>query len=585
MNSFKNNYIVLPVLFLGLFSIITVGFGLFGYLNNNIYKFSCFLLINITILNLVYIFIKNYSFKWLIFSPLAVVLIYISFEPPYLWDEVAYALKIPLEHLQSGDFRYIKEYGFYSLFPLYSTSLYISVLNVYGYVGVHILSVICYFSCGFLTYLISCQLNIRRGLAGVVGSAVLFVPSLYLNASTAKIDSIVALLGLLSFYFLIAYSKTALRKYLILAMLLSSYSVGIKYTGLYLFPALIVFFIFIKKGNESLSMIFRSLMIWLLILVLINVPWLYRNYLESCNPIFPILNQHIGDCLEFHFLPTYSKMIDQLTYGEIGNSWRQTKSVGQFFIQIDQQSYLWPFIILPFAYAYVLISKKTSSIQLAFTSVSLVSLLVYFFQLTWVLRHFVVLNSLVFISIATVFSIAVPEVLYRKLKFIFIVIVAFGIFKTTKSIIQANKDFRDLPIGCVSLNLEKRNECGKNYAMYGNIADYSNKYLPNAFVLATNTQPFYYLDGNYVLLHPWNEYGGFSYDDSGEIFFEKLKKIGVTHLAWTPMSGFIANYDEGSVELRKYFLNMDKNIDALKSRGIIIPIKDLSNAVIYKLAE
>ena len=592
------NYLFIPLLIIGITSIVTSLFGYFHLLDSFIYKIysiiSVILIFLCPAISLLKDLHKIKSYNKYIVGCIFILLgssILASLAPPFTWDEVAYNLGLPKQYLQIGYFKYIGEYGLYSAFPLFADAINTTLLNGGTYIATHVLGVWSYFSLGLITYYLSSSLNLKKPFSFLSCALILSSPCIFFTSPTSKPDNLVAVYFLSSIYLLLHDLKLSKFKLyepkLILSVIFMSFALGFKYSCIYLLPAYftIVFIIIKNKKDKILPTLIYFLTFSGLLFLLINSVWLYRNFIETGNPVFPMLNSIIGDNLPFHFTSYRSNLMFELLYSMKDMSFKESGSLFTFLNKIRSQSFLIPFLFIPIAIFLIYRSKTYSAEEInlkykAMLYATLLTLAELFFILTWELRHIVSIFPLVFILFSFTLSAFFLGKNFKLLdKLIYIISILLIIYSAGKII----KSFKT-PLNCISMNINNILNCGQNKVYSGNLAFYLDKHLNENDVVALNIQPFFYLKSKYLMIHPWTEMGNFLHTDTPAEMFVKLKKMHVTFIAWANMSDQSSIYNEriGS-NIGEWFIKMDSNISNLSSSGYLEKVENIDGIDIYKI--
>lgn len=567
------------IILIGGLGFITIILGLTHQINHKILSFSTILLLLPSIICIFYV-ARGFELKAnliLIFS-LSIPLLVASIAPPFNWDEVAYTLSLPKHYLNEGYFPYIKNYNFYSLFPLYADAINTAIYSTFGYIGIHIFGSLSYLLMGVALYLIARSIGLDSNYSIITTISILALKANYYLAPTSKIDNFLALclLTTLCMYLLPENSiRTTKRKY-ILGSILIAISIGLKYSAIYTLPTVIFIFIYTAyEKTKSHKFIIRNLMFMILAIVSINIPWLFRNWIETGNPVFPIMNNIIGDTLNYPFEKYHANLVYELQNGIIAYSRRGTDDIFVFLRILSNESTLLPYYLTPFSLFYYYVKNRR---LFYFFSITLVNFIIYIYFGPWEIRFITVLNSLLIIlNLNFLFKIIQLIKIKEFYKKIIILIATFIILiNCSLAIVQAYK----APLKCINLSVDKMLDCGINHAPYGTVAKYLNDIMGPSDIVAINTQPFFYLKGNYVLVHPWSEYGNLKYTDDPQIYLNKLKAIGVTYIAWTNFGGVI-QFNKNFQDIKSYYFMTDEIIAQLQLGGKIKLINELSGTKIF----
>lgn len=510
--------------------------------------------------------------------------------PPYIWDDVAYNLALPKQYLEFGYFRYISEYNFYSVFPLFSDALNTLLLNAAGYIPTHILGSWAYLALGLITYRFCILLEIKKPLSVLSSILVLSAPCIFFTAPIAKPDGLIALYLITSFYLLSLQMKSTRYHSWFLRLLpifFVSFSMGLKYSAAYLLPGFFIFFwcIYLQtKQQKDLIFITKYIILCLVIFFSINSIWLYRNYIETGNPIFPMLKELFPDKLPYHFSAYRSNLVHELLYSMKEMSFNQSHSIKVFLARVKNQSHLLPFLSILVAPVLLLINGKKNysfnfKVYLCLSLIAFFTILELFFFLTWELRHIPTISVLMCILFA--YSVSFFIVDDKKINLICYTLSLLLLFKTISTLYNSYSP----AISCVSMDKNALISCAENKASHGKVARYLNNHLSDKDVVAINTQPFFYLNKKYLIIHPWTETADLISDDDPLTTLMKLKKLGITYIAWSKLiAEDISAYDiKYGPNIINWFVEIDKNINYLSSYGYLIKKDEIEDVIIFKV--
>jgi hypothetical protein len=582
-------YLCFQLLIIGAVAFTSSWLGIFHLLNITLFRIyaicaALIILILLVAKPLTFLFAINQKKKLiaLIFIPLALS----CFAPPFDWDEVAYNLGLPEQYLSLGYFKYINDYVFYSAFPLFSDAFNTTLLKASNYILPHILGAWAYLSLGLITYLFCKLLNIRILFTYLAITLVLCSPSIYSLAPTSKPDNLIALYILTSIFSIIYSTKTQDKKIQkkaeLLSIFLISFAIGFKYSALYLIPAYasIVIYVFsYKKQGQFFKNIIWFAIKGFLIFFAINSVWLIRNYIETGNPIYPLLSNIFPDNLEYHFTPYRSMLVKEFLNSMINMSFMQSFSILVFLKNIKGQAFLIPYIFFPVVAIKFLKKNYIQNLIFILVIATLITLVELFFFLPWETRHIVTINILIFIVFAYFLNSIITIQINSHISFLAYIV--FTLLFLSKSFILV----KNYPFTCFSLNLNKSLDCGSQKATFGKVAIYLNSTLKETDRVALNIQPFFYLKKSYLFIFPWMEKPNLLDSDEPTDMLAKLKSENITHIAWWKQGYSYSSWFDpakGS-NLIRWFTNTENNIYLLEKRGFIKEITVVDGITIYRL--
>jgi hypothetical protein len=215
--------------------------------------------------------------------------------PPYSWDAQVYHLFLPKKFLQHHGFAYLP-LNIYSNMPFNLDLLYLLAMSVADDVVAQMMHLALSFALCLGLYAFGKRLG--SPTLGIIAAVLFFIhPMVNYEAGVAFID-----VGLAFFVFLLFYSfwlalKEAHVNWGILMGIFSGFAVGAKYTGALAtaaFAILLLLARFIPTSSEPPAEAFRKnfpriITIYLLISVLLFVPWGVKSSVYTGNPVYPML--------------------------------------------------------------------------------------------------------------------------------------------------------------------------------------------------------------------------------------------------------------------------------------------------------
>jgi hypothetical protein len=283
---------------LGIFSLLTLGLGLLGWLNQvtalalpigGAILFLADLLrrskeIHLSDLGKSLLAPAGRSWLWLIpVVSLTTAAVAASVMPGILWkpldphpyDVTSYHLQVPREWYEAGKILPLS-HNVFSYFPMNVEAQYLALMHAFG--GPWRAMYICqYMSVAYAALL----LLALAADGGIVGAAIAScVPWVIMLASVAYVESALMLYTALA----IIWALRGGMKETLIAAVMAGLAAGVKITAVPMLllavpPAMIV----MRQKN-----IVRRCVIFLIVGLLVLSPWLIRNFLWCGNPIFPV---------------------------------------------------------------------------------------------------------------------------------------------------------------------------------------------------------------------------------------------------------------------------------------------------------
>jgi hypothetical protein len=315
---------------LGIFSLLALGLGLLGSLNQ---ATSLAMPITGAILFLADLLQKNsgqpldftraknwlrspanLSWLWLIpVISLTIAAVAASVMPGVLWrpfdpdqyDVVSYHLQVPREWYEAGKILPLS-HNVFSFFPMNVEMQYLSLMHAFG--GPWRAMYICQFTNVAYAALLVIALASDGGI--IRAALASCVPWLIMLASVAYVESALMLYTALA----LIWALRAGTKAIILAAIMTGLACGVKITAVPMLTLPILPAIFIARRYPSPSpgtlgegrgegafspaatpkTLLQHLTLFLLITLLVLSPWLLRNFFWATNPIFPIAMNLLG---------------------------------------------------------------------------------------------------------------------------------------------------------------------------------------------------------------------------------------------------------------------------------------------------
>ena len=223
---------------------------------------------------------------------LVVSICILALVPPVSKDALVHHLAVPKLYLKHGGI-YEIPFMVFSYYPMNVDLLYMIPL----YFGDDIIPKLIHFAFALLTaWLIFGYLKRRSNSTYALFGAIFFLstPIVLKLSITAYVDLGLIFFSTASLLFLLKWSENAFRlRFLTLSALFCGLAMGTKYNGLTSFFLLTLFttFIYAKDAQGSKNGPFKALaygLVFAAIALLIFSPWMFRNFLWTNNPIYPL---------------------------------------------------------------------------------------------------------------------------------------------------------------------------------------------------------------------------------------------------------------------------------------------------------
>ncbi len=219
------------------------------------------------------------------------LLFILTLVPPVARDELTHHLALPEIFLSAGR-AVVLPFAEQSYFPMQLTMLYTSML-AQGWESLpkdlHLLFGVATVAVLFL-YLSS---RVAAGVASFVALLVLTTPTVATLATSAYVDLGLLFFTTVSLVALLRWSSTDKTSLLGLAGFAAGCAGSVKYNGYLTIPLVALGTISLSPKRDGASLV-RNLLIFGVAAALPLLPWMLRNYLETGNPVFPLMRSTLG---------------------------------------------------------------------------------------------------------------------------------------------------------------------------------------------------------------------------------------------------------------------------------------------------
>jgi|GEM_PF-1893918 len=224
---------------------------------------------------------------------LAVFNLLMSLTPEMFYDSLNYHLGVPNYFIQNHRISPLP-YKILSNFPLNISMLFTAGMLLKNYTAAKLLNFIfgILIAAGIMVFSIR---RLKNRLSGIIAAVVFyFTPTVMFRSWLASNDIGLTLFIFFSLYALINYMDGGERnpKWLFAAAVLSGFALGSKYTAVF-FIAPLAFVLMIHEffAKQALKKIFKSVALFTVITAAVASPWFIRNYINSGNPVHPLMTQ------------------------------------------------------------------------------------------------------------------------------------------------------------------------------------------------------------------------------------------------------------------------------------------------------
>ncbi len=244
--------------------------------------------------------------EWLlcgvVLAAVALFLVTMASAPPVDWDALMYHLEVPTRFVEAGRV-HLPEDNLHVAFVGLAHMLYVPLLALGSTTAPAMLSAALMLLLGLSVATFS-----QRFFAGVTTPLSLALiwgtPTILLVASTPRVDTIVTLYLFLAHYALfLAMTEETVDRYLYVAAALLGFAFGVKYQAVPYALALTPLVIWIaSKRGRTLKGSVRPLAGFVLVGVIVALPWMLKNAILLGAPFYPFLS---ATALEPWLVPIY----------------------------------------------------------------------------------------------------------------------------------------------------------------------------------------------------------------------------------------------------------------------------------------
>jgi len=516
-----------------------------------------------------------------------------AFREPTTWDEVAYTLFLPKEYVRRNGLPYIEEYGPYSAFPAYQEMLSVAGLLLgYHHLVPHFFNVWTYLTVAWAAALLTRRLGAFEAFPALTFLLVLAMPMAYALAPLTKNDLLVCLFQLLCIDCLLQWRRRPQRALIALAGLYGGFSLGIKYTAMPVAALLGLVLVAFAWERKEARRWWAPVAIFSAAAAFAYLPWALRGVLTTGDPVFPLLGDVIGRGASWRYLPVHSRIMHQMTYGFVDFSLASSSAgIRPLLHRIVYGGGIVPHLNLPLtgAMPYVnlplvlfvawRLARKQGAPDdgdavrgiAAVLFIVLALLPIWIVSLFWEPRYVLVLQVLLVLLVpVSLRYLATGKVVRSALV---VAVLAVGVWTPARLLVDSR------PWTAV-LNPD-RTPLANRGDSYIWLADHLNHVLPRNARVATNTQPFYYLERPFVHLHPMSEYGHFQEIATSAELIRRFKDLGVQYVAYDEALVPVAQYTPRSVDVRTYLVTMSSLIRQAEKEGSLRLMETLAGVKLY----
>lgn len=213
--------------------------------------------------------------------------------PPSMadWDSLAYHLAVPKLYLEHGGIHYI-DFTSHSNFPFLMEMLYVPGLVLGNPVAAKLTHFwMAVLLIGAVGLLVRMHVNPRGEALAMI--AVMGMPILMWEATTAYVDLATALYTVLSVHLLMSYLDSGDRRHLIGCAVSAGLAASTKMTGLALLPMLAAWLLIDRFAAERRIEWKRALM-FAAVALLVCAPWYLKSLIYTGSPVYPFFYSVFG---------------------------------------------------------------------------------------------------------------------------------------------------------------------------------------------------------------------------------------------------------------------------------------------------
>lgn len=207
------------------------------------------------------------------------------------WDSLAYHLSIPKLYLQHGGFYYI-DWSSHSNFPFLVEMLYTPALAQEDPVGAKMVHYL-YGVLLVLSVVALVRKHFDSRAAPLAALALVSVPMVLWEATTAYIDLATALYTIISVYLLLDYLDNAKLRSLIGCGIAAGFAASTKMTGLALIPLLVLWLV-IDRWFATRRVEWKRALAFCGVGFLVCSPWYIKTLIYTGNPVYPFFYSIFG---------------------------------------------------------------------------------------------------------------------------------------------------------------------------------------------------------------------------------------------------------------------------------------------------
>ena len=510
--------------------------------------------------------------------PMLIYGIGISLLPTSNWDAISYVLSFPKTHISEGNIRYLSEYGIFSAFPLYGEALIGSPLLLFGSEKlVQIYTFLFFINILFISRRLFKEFSSSGLFLFLLLITIGYLPIVLINIGIAKVEIPQAAIILTSILLLNIGEKKHRNFLKFLSMVLFTFGIGIKYTTIFYLP-IYIFAYFVTEKKKDIKQIFIDGIQFIFIGGVINTLWIYSNFIEHCNALFPNLIKYFGSCrYSDNIMLDIMTMVWESTFLQKGTSLQATGTIlGYFPFFIDSLGLINSGLIFLIFINYIFFySEIKYAPQVKYICYGiLISIIIQVIFLLWEFRYYLFVLILAMIFVFILLSNICNNIFSRIIISGLVLLQIYYSF----SMFHSRNSYIFLPLKN-QISIEDYKE--KWIHLYW-VAKYINENTAHDSVVAFNwgVQPFFYLERKYFFIHDWNPEGRTQEMHSVKEFYDLLLQKNCSFIVWRNQDE--ARYQDPSIS-KKYHAKMNSFLLDLVEKGNIVQILHKDDVTIYSI--
>ncbi len=228
-----------------------------------------------------------------------------AFTPEIFYDSLNYHLGVPNIYLQAGHYVELP-FKFHSSFPLIPQMSFLFMIMIDSTAGAKLLNMAFTFLTAAAVYVFSRD-RVGAPKAGLYAAVIyLFVPNVLFRTWTATTDTMLTFFTFLSLWALINFFIEKNNKWIILSAIFGGFFMGSKLTGA--FAVVGICALILIASRKSFKKAFKRLILWGGVTLLVFMPWLARNFIETGNPFHPFFSTRLSTKYPYDMLDQSSSL-------------------------------------------------------------------------------------------------------------------------------------------------------------------------------------------------------------------------------------------------------------------------------------